>query len=428
MGRTNLPPNKVPFNAIFTLLSECVYGGKIDNAFDRRLLNTFLKQLFSVNSFENEFKLVVDEMLQLNMPEANKREQFVEWVENLKHQQTPSWLGLPNSAEKVLLSNYCHEIINKLLKLSIMDEEEEELAYEPEPVKQEVSIFKDNKKSSDSRPLWIRQLHHSVNEWLSILPKNLQSIRRTQENIRDPLFRFFEREIKSGINLLKTVLNDLNDVALICDGEKKQTNHHRQLLKDLAKGLIPKNWRRYTVPKNLIVQPWIVDFAERVKQLAGIAKQFAEQGLPCLKECVVWLGGLFTPEAYITATRQYVAQTNSWSLEELVLDVSVYENVAQVKLDQHCFGLTGLKLQGAVCHSNKISLSPNILNSFNIAVIKWQKSSPEIQEAMRKKINLPIYLNSTRSELLFTINMEADQNENSFFMRGVAILASNLGG
>ena len=33
-----------------------------------------------------------------------------------------------------------------------------------------------------------------------------------------------------------------------------------------------------------------------------------------LKSSVVWLGGLFTPEAYITATRQYVAQANSWSL------------------------------------------------------------------------------------------------------------------
>lgn len=36
----------------------------------------------------------------------------------------------------------------------------------------------------------------------------------------------------------------------------------------------------------------------------------------------VWLGGLFIPEAYITATRQYVAQANSWSLEELYLDAS----------------------------------------------------------------------------------------------------------
>ena len=34
------------------------------------------------------------------------------------------------------------------------------------------------------------------------------------------------------------------------------------------------------------------------------------------------------PEAYITATRQCVAQANNWSLEELHLDVTILEKVA----------------------------------------------------------------------------------------------------
>jgi len=37
----------------------------------------------------------------------------------------------------------------------------------------------------------------------------------------------------------------------------------------------------------------------------------------------IWLGGMFVPEAYITATRQFVAQANNWSLEELTLEVTV---------------------------------------------------------------------------------------------------------
>lgn len=35
----------------------------------------------------------------------------------------------------------------------------------------------------------------------------------------------------------------------------------------------------------------------------------------------IWLGGLFAPEAYITASRQCVAQANLWPLEELYLQV-----------------------------------------------------------------------------------------------------------
>lgn len=54
----------------------------------------------------------------------------------------------------------------------------------------------------------------------------------------------------------------------------------------------------------------------------------------------VCLGSLFVPEAYITATRQYVAQANSWSLEELCLEVNV--TTAQgASLDACSFGIKG---------------------------------------------------------------------------------------
>jgi len=420
MGRTNLPPNKLPFDAIFTLMSECVYGGKIDNLFDRRLLNTFLKQLFSIKSFDNDCKLVNDENYQINMPDAIKHEQFREWIDNLKHQQTPSWLGLPNSAEKVLLTTNCNDIVNKLLKLSVLDDDEEPV-YEAD--KQNNQEFNNN-DTDDVRPVWMRQLHQSIKDWLEILPKKLTPIKRTIENIKDPLFRFFEREINTGLNLLKTILFDLNDVALICEGNKKQTNYHRQLVKDLAKGIIPKNWKRYKIPTNLTVQPWIVDFSERIKQMTNISKQFGEQGALSLKHSVVWLGGLFTPEAYITATRQFVAQANSWSLEELLLEIKVYEDTSKFKLDDCSFAITGLKLQGASCKNNRIYLSTEIVNNLNVSVIRWSRTIAKDTNTVQ--INLPIYLNPTRADLLFTLNMETDQNEHLFYMRGVAILASNL--
>ena len=44
------------------------------------------------------------------------------------------------------------------------------------------------------------------------------------------------------------------------------------------------------------------------------------------------MGGLLFPEAYLTATRQYVAQNNHWSLEELELHVnySFFSNMFKV--------------------------------------------------------------------------------------------------
>ena len=87
----------------------------------------------------------------------------------------------------------------------------------------------------------------------------LDILRRTADNIKDPLFRFFEREVRntcmlivwgtalvdsvfgaqvnSGAHLLRDVRHDLSDVVEICEGRKKQTNYLRSLVSDLAKGM-----------------------------------------------------------------------------------------------------------------------------------------------------------------------------------------------
>lgn len=59
-GRTNLPPEKIPWDALVTLLSQCIYGGKIDNDYDQRLLTSFLSKLFTARSFETGFALVAN--------------------------------------------------------------------------------------------------------------------------------------------------------------------------------------------------------------------------------------------------------------------------------------------------------------------------------------------------------------------------------
>lgn len=136
-GRQNISPDKIPWSALKTLMAQSIYGGRVDNEFDQRLLSTFLERLFTTKSFDSEFKLAckVDGHKDIQMPDGiryepapcpwrsghravsggtfsqrlhlcwfSRREEFVQWVELLPDTQTPSWLGLPNNAERVLLT------------------------------------------------------------------------------------------------------------------------------------------------------------------------------------------------------------------------------------------------------------------------------------------------------------------------------------
>jgi dynein heavy chain 1 len=67
----------------------------------------------------------------------------------------------------------------------------------------------------------------------------------------------------------------------------------------------------------MAVSEWIANFARRLAQLDDIA------GLDNLSNVEVWLGGLFFPEAYVTATRQAVAHKKRWSLETLHLRLDI---------------------------------------------------------------------------------------------------------
>jgi dynein heavy chain 1, cytosolic len=141
------------------------------------------------------------------------------------------------------------------------------------------------------------------------------------------------REARVGTKLLSQVQKDLKDLIQVCRGEIKQTNHLRSLMSQLAKGkffsiefttypyssigTIPTNWKRYKVPKAMAVAGWIPNFSQRLAQLEKVAQLGSFSGL------TVWLGGLFFPEAYITATRQAVAHRMSWSLETLDLRLDV---------------------------------------------------------------------------------------------------------
>uniref|UniRef100_A0A6Q2XKD4 Cytoplasmic dynein 1 heavy chain 1 n=1 Tax=Esox lucius TaxID=8010 RepID=A0A6Q2XKD4_ESOLU len=414
-GRQNISPDKIPWAALKTLMAQSIYGGRIDNDFDQRLLNTFLDRIFTTSSFDSEFKLAfkVDGHKDIKMPDGIRREEFMHWVELLPDTQTPSWLGLPSNAEMVLLTTQGTDMMGKMLKMQML-EDEDDLAYEKETKRERAAAA----ATTEAQPAWMRTLLTTATNWLTLIPQCGRPFKRTC----DPLFRFFEREVKMGSRMLQDVRQDLSDVVMVCEGKKKQTNNLRTLINDLVKGILPRSWCRYTVPTSMTVIQWVADFSERIKQLQAISQGATAGGAKELKNIHVCLGSLFVPEAYITATRQYVAQANSWSLEELCLEVNV-TSTQGASLDACSFGIKGLKLQGATHGNNKLSLSNDISTELPLTQLRWVK---QLSAEKKHMVTLPVYLNFTRADLIFTVDFDIAPKEDphNFYERGVAVLCT----
>lgn len=65
---------------------------------------------------------------------------------------------------------------------------------------------------------------------------------------------------------------------------------------------------------------WVNDLVKRLGHLQRLTSGGAKSGSDAEP---YWLGGLFNPDAFVTATRQHVASALSCSLEELRLSLVV---------------------------------------------------------------------------------------------------------
>lgn len=84
-------------------------------------------------------------------------------------------------------------------------------------------------------------------------------------------------------------------------------------------GTVPAHWQKYKMPRGCSIGSFVTDLKNRLAQLEAIARDpISRRG--------IWLGGLFQPEAYITATRQAIAHQKGWSLEQLVLSLEVEDS------------------------------------------------------------------------------------------------------
>jgi len=256
-----------------------------------------------------------------------------------------------------------------------------------------------SKGQPSQQPAWMRHLHERCREWLGQLPSSLNTLPKQSHENPDPLYRLFFREGTIGQNLLVQVRKDLSDVIKVCEGGLKQTNHLRTLMSSLTKGTIPTHWRRYKVHKAMSVSEWIPNLARRLAQLDSIS------GLDNLNNIEVWLGGLFFPEAYITATRQAVAHRKKWSLETLHLQLDI-ERVN----DPEAFILDGLVLEGASWTTDKLFLNEGEPVRLNPSQIRWVQYNDRPSGLV---VNLPVYLNSDRSDVLFTVDLLFDSSAGS---------------
>ncbi|PLB47277.1 hypothetical protein P170DRAFT_466574 [Aspergillus steynii IBT 23096] len=127
-GRSNVAPQKLPWDMIRTLVTE-TYGGKVDDYADFKQLESLVHSFLTPAAFEDEYKLVsgVENDECLTLPGQTGIRDFVEWVNRLPEREPPTYLGLPANAEKLLLVGHGKKMVSDLARVTELLDEGEQL-------------------------------------------------------------------------------------------------------------------------------------------------------------------------------------------------------------------------------------------------------------------------------------------------------------
>jgi hypothetical protein len=342
------------------------------------------------------------------VPSNSKLADIKKWVLEVDDNiaSNPAMLGLPPRAELLILADRAQNMCIDLLQLQDV---------EADNAMDELTALLDNTgdEQQGSVPGWMKDLRNNAAKWIEMLnealPQGLGQLREKPDSIRNPLFRFMRRELNIGSRVLKGMKHGLTQLIQFVDGSLKATNDLRKLVHDLSKETIPKQWSLYTVGQ-LGVTHWILDFIKRAKQLNQIAQlNYVEDPY----QTCLWLGGMFSPQGFTAATRQYVAQKNKdkrWSLESLTLSLEVGKEAPEA----NCFIFEGLTLFGAGWdkRSGCLVLSDKTSTTLPVSRFRWANTAEEKESGEYVgqapdivSVAIPVYLNQSFKELLFSVRL-----------------------
>ncbi|KAJ1517337.1 hypothetical protein HMI55_000021, partial [Coelomomyces lativittatus] len=391
-SRTNVPPERIPFSAISILLKEAIYGGKIDSEMDQSILDSFVDQIFQVQSFETNFPLAKD----LPVPLGTKFEHFLEWVQNLPEEDRSGWLGLPTHAEKFMLAQSGYKMQQTLHHIwhSLFNNKDLNPLEPANTVQKSIMSISLTTQHASS----VENVLNLVHEWFEKtkiirrleLPENFNStlIRHCLLNEHMETFKIYTKSNQDILNLQKHLLL----------GSYSLPPNLRSIYLALELYKVPDSWMSSDEP----IQFWIQSLCEKINMLTD----WLQGDLNSL----IWIGSLYHPETLITNARQEYAQTRNVSLEKLRVELDLEGRENGIRLSK-------LYLESCEWDPSTHELILSEGPGMSIPTVTLTFSDAPIPSS--NQIRLPFYTNNKRQHLLCYVWLSSRQSPSLFSQYGV---------
>ncbi|XP_061575223.1 dynein cytoplasmic 2 heavy chain 1 isoform X3 [Cololabis saira] len=387
------------------LLESAIYGGRIDNPSDLRILRSYLEQFFSarlLSSSAGQRKSRGGAHIfppQISLPNSCSILEYCSVIEKLPEDDRPGFFGLPANIERSSQRIISSQVISQLRILS-----------------RSVATG-----SKFDRELWSNSLSPVLNLWKKLNQGSTlihQKVDPPTEGQKSPVLSFIALEQFSAIRLVQSIHQSLAALSKVIRGTQLLTPEVQKLATALLNQECPLKWQnkwegpeepmqylRAVVTRALAMQSWV----ERASRQALLSD-------------ILDLSELYHPDTFLNALRQETARSMDCSMDSLVFASSWRSPIAQTKLQVK---VGGLQLEG--CRFDGVHLSENQHDSPSVSAVPpcymaWvPQNSNADPTASEETISLPLYTSSERLKVVTHVPLPCGANPNQWIQTGAAL-------
>lgn len=445
--------NRLDWEAIHGLMEDAIYGGRIDNLYDVRVLRAYLKLLFTprlVNDRGSGQEIIAG--TPLRMPASPDFHSFRKIITQLPDIDAPYFFALPDNVERSLQRTTSTAVIKQLRMLSAIDSQGGK--FDRDKWRAQLSPILDLWQQLTTSSPGLLATKRSIGSSATASPAARNAVTSS------PIDDFVGMEFELAGELCNMIDLSMQALKKVLFGSGLLTPTIQAIASSLISGFVPSEWLRRWDRGPEKPQSWL---REIIKKRIALTKwktlcsgQGSSSPVPRLLSEPLSLGDLFNPATFVNALRQQTARKLNLAIDRVVM-ISTWSTLTSVSaasggnevmtaLHQECplpCTLTNMLLQGA---------SFSVVNAGSNTSVLLQEPSPDGSEIIpaplihfgfipipevndEKKgpkspagVEIPVYLNPSREdfllEFLIPYGNKNNEDKEKWILAGVALFLS----
>jgi dynein heavy chain len=410
----------LPWGSLKYLIGDAMYGGRVSDDMDRRILKTYLEEYMGDFLFDDATKFQFSSVgFNYLLPEYGELENYTQMIESLPFTNSPAVFGLHPNAEIGYYSNAVKAMWLDLISL------------QPRRVGSGEGMSREDYIAATARDIYTKIPITSMDigsfdllQTRALLVKrNLTDGSNPQgiEEFITPCQVVLLQELERWNSLVKKMALSLIDLQRALIGEIGMSDELDSLGDSLFNGFLPAIWRRLAPDTQKPLGSWMEHFTNRHNQYTN----WIEYGEPA----VIWLSGLHIPESYVTALVQTTCRLRGWPLDKSTLYTVVTKfrsSEGLEALESGCY-VSGLYLEGASWDYDNSMLraqDPKILvvELPIMQIIPIEASKLKLHNTFKT----PVYVTQARRNamgvgLVFEADLATHEHSSHWVLQGVSL-------